>query len=108
MSPWLKNLFLIFSKNAVNAVLASGLLKIFITGSFNFNSPNDWWNFGKSMASVIIAREVMVWGPILFKWSDTSSNPAAILLPDGGIEVPPKKDRQLQQEEKGKRIEIPK
>jgi hypothetical protein len=75
MNLQLKNFFTITLKNAVNAVLASGILKILITGTFHFNSSNDWWNFGKSMVSVIIAREVMVWGPILFQWSATSSNP---------------------------------
>lgn len=76
MTPRIKNLLTIFLKNAVNAVLASGILKVLISGNFQFNTPNDWWNFGKSLFSVILAREIMVWGPIILQWSKTDADPS--------------------------------
>ena len=88
MKEQVKNWLTIALKNAINAVLASGILKVLIDGSFHMNSQADWWNFGKSLLSVIIAREVVVWGPILLAWSSTSSNPKAELK-GGGIVVPP-------------------
>ena len=92
MNAELKNWLIIALKNAVNAVLASSVLKVLVSGTFQFNSPNDWWNFGKALFSVILAREIMVWLPIILKWSSTSSNPAADLI-GGGVYVPPLADR---------------
>jgi hypothetical protein len=75
MNPKLKNVLLIFVKQAVNAVLASSILKVLVSGNFQFNSADSWWNFGKAMASVIIAREATVWVPVILKWTTTNADP---------------------------------
>ena len=81
MNPKLKNFLMIVIKNAVNAVLASGILKVLISGTFNMAGANDWWNLGKACASVIIAREIVVWGPILLNWTQTNADPSTLQLP---------------------------
>lgn len=75
MTGTVKNVLVIAAKNGVNAVLASGILKVWISG-FHFNSGNDWWNFGKTLFSVVLAREIMVWGPIVLHWSITDADPS--------------------------------
>lgn len=75
MNPKLKNVLLIFVKQALNAILASSVLKVLVYGNFQFNSPDAWWNFGKAIFSVVLAREIIVWGPIIMKWTATDSNP---------------------------------
>ena len=75
VNPKLKNVLLIFVKQAINAVLASSVLKVLVYGNFQFHSADAWWNFGKAIFSVVLAREVIVWGQILMKWTSTDSNP---------------------------------
>jgi len=87
MSARFKNLLTIALKNAINALIASGILKVLISGNFQFNSPNDWWNFGKSLFSVILAREVMVWGPILLQWSKTDADPSMKIFSSHTVEA---------------------
>jgi hypothetical protein len=90
MNVKLKNWLMIALKNAVNALLTSGAMMAFNWGAFNYTTRSGWWNLGKLVASVIGAREVAVWGPILLHWSSTSSNPAAQeTIPPGGVYVPP-------------------
>ncbi len=91
MTAQLKNFFTIVLKNAVNAILTNSGLMVTMHGVFNKYSKDGLWNLGKATLAVIGAREAMVWIPILFKWSSTSSNPAVERLPDGGLLVPPPK-----------------
>jgi hypothetical protein len=88
MTAQIKNFLTITLKNAVNALLTSSALMALNWGAFNFTSKSGWWNLLKVCASVIGAREATVWVPILLKWSATSSNPAAIRTPSGGLDVP--------------------
>jgi hypothetical protein len=88
MNAQIKNFLTIALKNAVNALLTSSALMALNWGAFNFTSKAGWWNLAKVCASVIGAREATVWGPILLKWSVTSSNPEAVRTPSGGLDVP--------------------
>jgi hypothetical protein len=90
MSIKLKNFLIIALKQAINAVLAAGILKVLISGNFHLGSSADWWNFGKAMASVITAREVTVWGPLLLKWTQTNSDPVMLARLRVGGTPPPK------------------
>jgi hypothetical protein len=85
----LKNFFMIFLKNAVNSLLTSSTLMAMNWGAFNVTSKMGWWNLGKVCLATIASREIVVWGPILLNWSTTSSNPAAIRTPGGGLQIPP-------------------
>lgn len=89
MNAQLKNFFTITIKNAINALLTSSAMMAFNWGAFNFTSKSGWWNLGKLCLSVVGAREIAVWLPILLKWSSTSSNPAVERTPDGGLIAPP-------------------
>jgi hypothetical protein len=95
MNLAVKNFFLITFKNAINAVLTSGVLMVIDSGNFNMHDKAGWWNLGKAVVSVVVGREAAVWGPILLKWSSTSSNPAAVEIPTNppggraGVYVPP-------------------
>lgn len=89
MTAQIKNFLIIALKNAINALLTSGAMMAFNWGAFNWTSSAGWWNLGKLVLAVVAAREVAVWAPILLQWSVTSANPAAVRLPDGGLEVPP-------------------
>jgi len=89
MNAQIKNFLTIFIKNGINALLTSSAMMAFNWGAFNFTSKSGWWNLGKLCFGVVASREVMVWGPILLQWSATSSNPAAVRTPQGGLDVPP-------------------
>ena len=93
MNPSLKNFLMIVLKNAVNAVVTNSGLMTLMHGTFNKYSRDGLWNLGKATLAVVVAREVMVWGPVLMKWSSTNANPpsAPAQLPNqqGRIYVPP-------------------
>ena len=91
MNLALKNVLTITAKNAVNAVLVSGVMKVLFTGNFQFSSRKDWLQFGAALLNTVAVRETMVWVPILLKWSVTSANPAAERTAEGGLVVPPPK-----------------
>lgn len=90
MSTSFKNFLMIVIKNGVNALLTSSAMMAFNWGAFNYKTADGWWNLGKLVLAVVGSREIAVWGPILLKWSSTSSNPSA-QLNDGGVTVPPPK-----------------
>lgn len=74
----MKNFFTIVLKNAINAILTNGALMAALPGVFHFHDHNGIWNIAKLTGSVIGAREVMVWLPILLKWSSTNANPPEV------------------------------
>jgi hypothetical protein len=76
----LKNFLLIAAKNAVNAIITSGSLAVIDSGNFNFHSPDGWWNIGKACLSAVLAREVVVWGPIIMSWSTTNADPGVQVI----------------------------
>jgi hypothetical protein len=86
----IKNFFLIVAKNALNAVLTNAALMTTMSGAFNMHSSDGWWNLGKATLSVIAAREVAVWVPVMLRWSATTADPAGAVTPAGGVNIPPK------------------
>ena len=72
----LKNFFIIVAKNAVNAILTNSGLMTLMHGAFNTYSKSGLWNIGKATLAVVAAREAMVWGPELIRWSMTNANPS--------------------------------
>jgi hypothetical protein len=70
--PTIKAILTISLKNAVNAVLTNGSLMVMLSDVFNVHSAAGWWNILKATASVIGAREGMIWIPKLLKWSTTN------------------------------------
>ena len=75
MNATLKNILEIAAKHAVNAILTNSGLMLMLHGAFNITSPDGWWNIGKATLSVVIAREALVWIPVLIKWSSTNDTP---------------------------------
>ena len=71
----MKNFLMIVLKNAVNAVITNAGLMAMLHGAFNMYSRSGWWNLGKAALAVVIAREVVVWGPVVLKWTTTNANP---------------------------------
>ena len=71
----MKNFLMIVLKNAVNAVITNASLMVMLHGAFNMSSSAGWWNVGKATLSVVIAREVVVWGPVVMNWTTTNANP---------------------------------
>jgi hypothetical protein len=61
-------------KNAINAIITNGSLMLMLRGAFNITTAAGWWNIGKVTLSTIIAREVIVWGPVLMRWTTTNSD----------------------------------
>jgi hypothetical protein len=74
---WFKNFLMIVLKNALNAVITNAGLMATMHGVFNRYSRDGLWNMGKATLVVIAAREAMVWGPVLLKWSTTNAEPSA-------------------------------
>lgn len=86
MNLALKNFLMIVLKNAVNAVITDATLMTLNHGAFNLQTTAGLWNLAKAAGSVILAREVTVWGPIILNWTRTNADPA-VLLP---IETKPR------------------
>jgi hypothetical protein len=80
MTAKLKNFLVIVLKTAVNAVLTNAALMTALPGVFNFHDHNGLINILKLTGSVIGARELAVWVPILLSWSQTSSTPSVNLV----------------------------
>lgn len=81
MHPGLKNFLLIVVKNAVNAVFTNAGLMALMHGTFNKYSKDGLWNMGKATLAVVVAREIMVWGPVVLKWSTTNAQPNGDVKP---------------------------
>jgi len=75
MSQSVKSFLTIVLKNAINAVMTNAGLMAMLHGAFNMYSRSGWWNLGKAALAVVVAREAMVWGPVLYKWSMTNADP---------------------------------
>lgn len=71
----MKNFFLIVAKNALNAVLTNAGLALLFHGIFNAYSRDGLWNLGKATFIVVAAREAVVWGPVILKWTTTNADP---------------------------------
>ena len=74
MSKTLKLWLIIALKNAVNAIITNASLIAMLHGAFNVTTAAGWWNIGKATLSVVVAREVIVWGPVLLKWTTTNAD----------------------------------
>ena len=75
MNRRLKNIFIIAAKHAVNAILTNAGLMTMLHGAFNFYSRAGLWNIGKATLSVVVAREAIVWIPVILKWTNTNNLP---------------------------------
>jgi len=80
MNASIKNFLIIVAKNAVNAILTSGVLAVIDSGNFNFHSTAGYWNIGKACLAAVVAREAAVWGPIVMKWSTTNADPNVVVI----------------------------
>lgn len=76
MSQTIKNILMIVIKNALNAVLTSAFLMQTMSGIFNIHTTDGWWNLGKAIFSVIMAREGAVWIPVILNWTKTNADPS--------------------------------
>jgi hypothetical protein len=73
---WLKSFLVIFAKNAVNSVIVNSGLVLMIHNVFNTYSKSGLYNLGKATIATIVAREVVVWGPVVYAWSTTNASPS--------------------------------
>ena len=73
----MKNFIMIVLKNALNAILTNAALMTMMHGTFNKYSKDGLWNMGKAALAVIVAREIVVWGPMVMKWTTTNADPNA-------------------------------
>jgi hypothetical protein len=72
-----KSFFIIALKNATNAVLTnSGLLALWHS-QVNF-SHAGLINMARVAGAVVLAREALIWGPIVLRWSSTNADPSAL------------------------------
>lgn len=77
----MKNFLMIVLKNAVNAILTNAGLMTLMHGVFNKYSTDGLWNIGKATLVVVAAREVIVWAPVIMKWTTTNASPDSIQPP---------------------------
>lgn len=73
----LKNFLTIAAKNAVNAVLTNSTLLGLWHSQVNFTHAG-LINMARVTGAVVLAREILVWGPIVTKWSSTNADPSAL------------------------------
>lgn len=75
MPNWLKAGLIYALKNAVNAALtAAGPVGLWPT-FFNVHTLQGLEHVLGIVGSAVLARELMVWGPKILKWSTTDSIP---------------------------------
>jgi hypothetical protein len=74
MNKTLKLWLIIALKNAVNAIITNTALMAMLHGAFNISTRAGWWNIGKVTLSVVVSREIIVWGPVLLKWTTTNAD----------------------------------
>ena len=73
MNPTLRKVLVYSAKNAVNAVLTNAGLTAMFPQFMHWGHPLQWWvDVGKVALSSVVARELLVWGPKLLKWSQTT------------------------------------
>jgi hypothetical protein len=71
----IKNILVIFAKNAVNALLVNVNAWWILPANFNLHNKAAEWNIAKLAVGTIITREIIVWGPVILKWSTTNAQP---------------------------------
>ena len=76
----MKNFIMIVLKNALNAILTNAGLIALMHSTFNTYSTAGLWNIAKVTLSVVAAREIIVWGPIVMSWTTTNSDPSTIVM----------------------------
>jgi hypothetical protein len=72
---FLKSALTIAAKNAVNAVIVNSGLMLMIHNVFNTYTKSGLYNVGKATIATIVAREIVVWGPVIYTWSTTNASP---------------------------------
>lgn len=75
MNAKLKNILMIFAKNAVNASLMVVADMVHQPALYNFHTKVGLYGIGYSIVKAVGIREAIVWGPVLMKWSTTNANP---------------------------------
>jgi hypothetical protein len=73
----LKSFFIIFLKNLVNALLTNSTLLALWHSQVNFTHAG-LLNMLRVAGGCVAAREALVWGPILLRWSSTNADPSAL------------------------------
>lgn len=71
----MKNFLMIVLKNAINVIIVTGVPLIWDSGHFNFSTWPAFLNTLRLVGGAIVAREAVVWGPILLKWTNTDADP---------------------------------
>lgn len=74
MTPATRSFLVAVAKNAINAVITNAALITAIHDQFNLSTANGWIHIAKLTGSVILAREIVVWGPKVLAWSQSSDS----------------------------------
>lgn len=69
MKPWLKTLFVIAGKHAVNATLLSAIQIYHDPMDNNFHTLHGLYGLAWIVGGAILAREISTFLPKLLKWS---------------------------------------
>lgn len=77
MNPMLKSILVISVKQAVNALIVNGVFNTFMGNWHQLTTRQGLINAGWLTLSTVLAREVMVWGPKVLAWSQSSSDAMA-------------------------------
>lgn len=76
LHPVLYRFLIVSAKHAINAVLVNSALMLQWHSIFNFDNLPGVWAVARATMSVVAAREALVWGPILLKWTNTDADPS--------------------------------
>lgn len=71
MNPTVKSVLVKVAKNAVNAALVTLTPIIATPKAYNLTSVSGLEHVGLLLAGAIASREILVWFPVLLKWSQT-------------------------------------
>jgi hypothetical protein len=78
MNPKLKLILTISLKQAIGAVLASSLIASQWPFIYNFHNRAGQWAVLRLMGSIVVGREIQVWGATVWKWLTTDADPSEL------------------------------
>lgn len=73
MNPKLKSFLIVSVKQAINALLTNSTMTVLFPQFMGWHTGEWWINVGKVAFATVAAREALVWGPKLLKWTQTEA-----------------------------------
>jgi hypothetical protein len=88
MNRTLANILVVAAKQAVNAAVISIAPIIKDPHDYNLTTLHGLGNVGFIVLCAVAAREALVWGPVILKWSQNNATPDVAIALDRAVKKP--------------------